>query len=291
MVNLLLAGRLLPKSLFVLHQHGAENPLMRATYPWARNRVLVAAYDRLLRATHRRCDRIVVIDDVSKRKNEAWGIGDRLIFLPNAVDVTRYQPREGPLASVRARWGLPEDGQVFLHAGRLEKIKRQDVIISAFERWASDGATSGTLVLAGEGTLAERIQRQVSESAVRSRIHFLGFVPPDRMASLMQAADCFVLASEAEGVPMVLLESLACGVPFVAPAIGGIPDLAGDSRGILTPPCPTADVLATAMRAACSKVWDPAEIRQYSLKHGAQAAVDALEQEFAELCLGRSDGR
>jgi glycosyltransferase involved in cell wall biosynthesis len=290
LANMLLKGQLFPDSAFVLHQHGAENPLVRSTYPWARHSALVLLYEQLLRAAHRRCDRIVVIDRVSQAKNESWGLAHRLLYLPNAIDLSRYRPRQASLASVRESWGLAAGDYVFLHAGRLEAIKRQDAIVGAFEQWLAATTTAGMLVVAGEGTLHETLRRRVAESAAADRIRLLGFVPPDRMESLMQSSNCFVLASEAEGVPMVLLESLACGVPFIAPAIGGIPELARDGNGILMPPVPSEQTIAAAMRDATGRVWDPLSIRASALQYGSQAAVGRLEREFALLAAERRHG-
>ncbi len=280
MAHVLLGRRLLPGSAFVLHQHGAENPLRHATYDWARRGPFISTYERLLRATHRRSDLVVVIDSMSRSKNEGWGLAGKIFLLPNAVDLQRFHPE--PVAAKRGRseWGLPEKAHIFLHAGRLEEVKRQIVIIEGFEKWSSDPLRQGCLVLVGEGSLESRLRERIQLSRYRDRIHFLGFISPERMPDLLRAADSFVLASEFEGVPMVLLEALATGIPVIAPAVGGIPDVLSASMGVLVPPSPTPQDLCHAMDSAATTRWDAPGIRGYAQRFGAGEAVSALEQQF-----------
>jgi glycosyltransferase involved in cell wall biosynthesis len=81
------------------------------------------------------------------------------------------------------------------------------------------------LVVAGEGPERERLEMLSQQHGVSSRVKFVGRVDQDQLATYYSAADILVLPSSREGWPNVLLESMACGTPVVATAVGGVPEI------------------------------------------------------------------
>jgi len=128
--------------------------------------------------------------------------------------------------------------------------------------------------LAGAGPLKADVQRQVQDLGLEHVIRFLGFVLPDQLLEWLSTGlvDLVVLPSDAEGIPVSLMEALAHGVPAVACDAGGVTELLGEGCGEVVPPG-DADALAVAI----AELLHSPE-RRASL---AQRGRERLEREFA----------
>jgi glycosyltransferase involved in cell wall biosynthesis len=157
----------------------------------------------------------------------------------------------GPKPAARARVGLPSDVPVILYVGNLVPVKGVDVLLRAAAQLA-EGGRDFRLVLIGDGPLRPALERQVRESGLGERVRFAGSIAHGELPDWFRAADVFCLPSHSEGVPTVLLEASACGTPWVASAVGGIPEIAalGPSRLVL--PDSPAD-LAAALKSALNE--------------------------------------
>jgi len=178
------------------------------------------------------CSRFIL-----EQERERLGTGARAhVVIPNGVDVAAFRPRweRGEEAyGVREYYGL-EDEPVVLYAGKIRESKGVGVLLDSMERvW--DRHPRAVLVLVGGTEFGRgRIHRetpffkQFREQAARAtgRIIFTGFVPHENMALTYLLGDIFVAPSQKEeGMPMVLLEASACGLPLVATRLGGIPEV------------------------------------------------------------------
>ena len=259
----------------VHHQHGSENPLTYATFPFARRLGLPRLYNAALQLTHRCVDHLVVIDGRCLEMNRKWGIpNERMTLLPNAVDIKVFRPcREDGKAFREAR-GIPGGAFLFTFAGRLEEVKQVHLAIRAMEY----AAGQPWLAVAGEGTLRGELEALARASSAFGRIVFLGPLGPGEMPRLYSASDCLVLPSAAEGVPLVILEAMAAGIPAVATAVGGVPGLLGPGCGILVDAGVTPEELAGAMDAASRTSWDGNLIRSAAMLYSAGRAVDVLKE-------------
>jgi glycosyltransferase involved in cell wall biosynthesis len=104
---------------------------------------------------------------------------------------------------------------LWIAVGRLEAVKDYTTLLRVL---ASEPAAAWLLVL-GTGPLEGALVQLAAELGLERRVHFLGFEP--NVQRWMQAADGFVLSSRYEGLPMVLLEAGACGLPAVATDVAG----------------------------------------------------------------------
>lgn len=159
----------------------------------------------------------------------------RVEVVPNGVDVSRFR-------------GLSEEGDrgrfVWLSVGRLEPSKDYATLVSAFGRLLR---CRGDVLLriAGEGPVRPELAELVRSSGLLGAVELLG--PRGDIPELMGSADAYVTASRAEGLPMTLLEACASGLPVVATAVGGTPDVVSEGEsGFLVPPGDEA-ALAEAM--------------------------------------------
>ena len=139
---------------------------------------------------------------------------DRLIVLPNGVDVEEWQLNPLVRAAVRREFGLDNEFLWFA-AGRLDPVKDYPTLLRAM----TEVQDTARLVIAGVGALESELRRLSNELRLEKRVNFLGFEPDVRR--WMQAADGFVLSSRLEGLPMSILEAAACSVPTVATDVPG----------------------------------------------------------------------
>jgi len=150
----------------------------------------------------------------------------RVIVVPNAVSP---QPRR--------RCRSKHDELVVLFLGRVSEDKGIPLLLEAWANVTNDlpEGTSARLLVAGDGEV-ERFVRLAAERRVATTVDFLGWVPTERVEELLERADVLVLPSRWEGHPMAILEAMAHGIPVVATAVGGVPDLVDHRSGILIGP-------------------------------------------------------
>jgi len=190
----------------------------------------------------------------------------------NEVDVNIFNPERcaelRPL--VRKRLGLKKNDLVLLYAGRLSRSKGVDKILRAFSN-IQRSFPNAKLIIAGDENYERSpdlvFAKQLRAEANRlSGVYFVGWIPYMNMNEMYAAADISILASEFEGTPMFLLESMACGVPVIATAVGGVPEVVRDGEtGILVPP----DTVEIGLEHAIQLLLNNAELRR---KMGEQAA-------------------
>ena len=123
-------------------------------------------------------------------------------------------------------------GQRLLFVGRLVPAKGVLFLLETISR--VDGAI---LDIAGDGPQRRFLERQAASLGIGNRVRFLGYQSQGQVRELLRQVDVFVMASFAEGLPVVLIEAMAAGVPVVATRIAGIPELVDDGQnGLLVPP-------------------------------------------------------
>jgi glycosyltransferase involved in cell wall biosynthesis len=137
-------------------------------------------------------------------------------------------------------------------------VKGVDVLIEAVAKLIDEGMRP-TCYLIGQGPLGRSLDRQARLLGIEGRVRQLGPLPLDRLPDWYRSADVLVLPSHSEGVPSVLVEASACGTPYVASRVGGIPEIAHLGRGRLVAPG-EASLLARAIREAVDDTPPPAEV-------------------------------
>ena len=174
----------------------------------------------------------------------AMGVpASRVTGVMRPVDITRFSP--GDPTGARLRLGLPADADVLLWVGRLVPVKDVGTLLRATALLRKRHPNL-ILCLIGEGPDAARLAVLCDELGMASLVRWLGAVSHDDLPDWYRAADLTVLPSLSEGVPNVLLESVACGTPFVASQVGSIPEIADALCDRLVPSGQPQD-LATAI--------------------------------------------
>jgi glycosyltransferase involved in cell wall biosynthesis len=167
----------------------------------------------------------------------------KIRFVPNGVDTERFRPDPAVRERVRQEFGMGEQF-VWLAVARFEEAKDHRTMIEAFASLCRSHPAA-SLLLVGQGTLEPASKALAASLGLGDRVRFLGvrWDVPD----LMNAADAYVMSSAWEGLPMVLLEAAAVGLPAVATDVGGNSEIVADGEtGFVVPPRDPA-ALASAM--------------------------------------------
>jgi len=205
-------------------------------------RARMAAY----RLTNGLVDHMTIVSEAAaNRFVEDRIVPQRLLrVIPNGVNIDHYRKVPPEIReSLRRLLGLT-GSFVWLAVGRFETAKDYPNMLRAFAR-VRERRAEAHLLLVGRGSLQEETEALVGELGLADSVRFLG-VRSD-IPEVMSAADGYVLSSAWEGMPMVLLEAAAAGLPTVATRVGGNHEVVRDGEtGFLVPPGDDA-ALAEAM--------------------------------------------
>lgn len=201
-------------------------------------------YYKIDRLCLRRYQRVICVSEDLLGTCVAAGVpAERCVVVANAVDCEQYA-RRLPADEAKRRLGFDPGRLLVGSVGRLSDEKNFDGLIRAVDRLLREGLDLD-LVLVGDGPQRDALRTLVEELGRRDRIHLLGY--RSDTIELYQAMDAFVLASLREGLPNVVLEAMAMGVPVVATRVAGLPGLIEhEADGLLVDPG-DGDQLASAL--------------------------------------------
>jgi len=235
---------------------------------------------QLVRYTLEKVDGVIAVSDALKKRIVELGIPEKKIgVVPNGVDPTKFHPMVKSRA--RKNLGLPNHGKVLLSVGGLSLVKGFDYLIRAIKILIDEfRETDVLLVIVGEGELRKELLRMISAYSLDGHVRLVGAVRHHELGLWYSAADLFCLASRSEGWPNVVVESLACGTPVVATAVGGIPEIINcETLGVLMDS--NDRQIAETISKALKQVWRPQEIaghmEQYTWENAAKSVVRTLE--------------
>lgn len=144
-----------------------------------------------------------------------WLFGNKIVnsnkyrIIKNAVDLNRYSLNDCIRQDYRNKLGITNN-LVFIHIGRMEEVKNHFFLIDIFKGIKSKIDTA-KLLLVGDGNLKDSIKEYVEKEHLSKDILFLGI--RDDVPKLLMSADCFLLPSKWEGLPLSVIEAQAAGLP------------------------------------------------------------------------------
>lgn len=167
----------------------------------------------------------------------------RIRRLYNGIDLNRFNPQAG----------VSRAPNKVLAVGRLVEKKGFGDLIEACRISREKGA-SFTCQIVGEGPLREQLARQISEAGLEGVVELCGAKPQEQLLQIMQTASMLVLpcivtdSGDRDGLPTVLLEALACGLPCISTSVAGVPEIITHGQtGLLAEPG-DCDAIAACMR-------------------------------------------
>jgi glycosyltransferase involved in cell wall biosynthesis len=220
-----------------------------------------------------------VSDDLAGLLTRAGWVG-KCAVIPNGVETDRYTP-SGATDRWRDRLGLDESDFLVGHVARFDPVKRHVDLLAAAE-CLSKAQPRIVFVLVGRGPLLNELR---SRAAGLGNIRFVEQVSD--MPPLLRSLDAMMLCSAHEGTPLALLEGMACGVPVVATAVGGVPYLLRDA-GLLVPPRNSGELA----RALTLLATDPAlrtRLAEAARRRSLDFSFEAEWAAYARLYAGEDE--
>jgi teichuronic acid biosynthesis glycosyltransferase TuaC len=222
---------------------------------------LNALAGRRFRAALRGADAVTAVSNSLAAEAERLS-GVRPRVLPRGVRLTAFE-RLPAKRRARAELGLPADGFLLLFVGVLTAEKGVRELLTALRALHDEGVVG---VFVGPGPLLGAVRATRGAIAV-------DWQPHERVPLFLAASDVAVLPSYMEGMPNVLVEAGAAGTPVIASAVGGVPELLADDRGLLVP-ARSAEAIVAAVRATRAQP-SAAAARAERLRRYVHEAYDA----------------
>src|SRR5262245_14781259 len=212
-----LAARMAGKSRVIHTEHGRQRP-----DPWIERKIGWLA--------SRRTDCVVAVSEILEQQLRETVVarGTMVRLIRNGVDTDQERPRPDS-GKLRLELGLGSTTPVIGSIGRLEPIKGYDIMIEAFALLRRDwaGLEPPVLVVGGDGTEREALQRRVNELGLAKSVSLLGW--RDDIPDLRSSFTLFTMSSRSEGTSVSLLEAMSSGLCPVVTDVGGNAAVLGES--------------------------------------------------------------
>jgi len=243
-----LAARLAAQPGTVAHSHGYKADLytllaarrakvtaLTTAHGWTSENAKVRMYERLQAFLWRFFDQVICVSESYRQLARGAGVPARkLTVVHNAIRSTYQAQAPDARRQARLALGLDEHAQVVAIIGRLGIEKGHRLFVDAAARLAPK-FPSARFLIAGEGAQRTEIEAQVARLGLQDTVRLLGH--RNDLPAIYPALDVLAMASLREGLPNVLLEAMLHGVPGVAMAVGGIPEVITQGvDGLLVPP-------------------------------------------------------
>jgi glycosyltransferase involved in cell wall biosynthesis len=234
----------------------------------------------LIRWTLHHADRVICVCKALQRVALQLNVPhDRVLVIPNGVDLEFFHPFDK--VEARLTLGMPPHADVVLAVAQLIPRKGHLILIRAVAHLCRK-LPQLQLFVVGDGDLEGPVQREVSALGLERHVFLQGAVKNEELFRWYSAADVTCLPSSREGLPCVLLESLACGTPVVATAVGGTPELINSRDvGVLV----QQDVfsISRGLEHALQIRWNPTALTGHVRHYTWEQSAVAIEEVLASL--------
>lgn len=203
---------------------------------------------------HYAYDRVITCGEVMRDRliNDCGFSPEQLVSIPTGIDFDAFHPMRRR-EEVRVELGATRETFLVLMVGIVRSVKGHDLALKAFAEFRAIWPDA-CLVIAGDGPKLSESLVLAEKLGIAQNVAFLGF--RDDIADLMNAADVLLLSSRSEGIPQAVTQAMGTGLPVVATAVGGVPELISDGMtGILVPPNDAESMSIGLMRVADERRW------------------------------------
>lgn len=235
------------RGIRLVHSHGYKPNILFSLVPWKNFSVVSTVhgwskqsaglkgrvYETLDSMALRRMDRVIAVSQAVHNDLAGRGLkGKKIDLIYNGIKKGVHPSYD--LVSLRQKLGVANDAFVIGSVGRLVRVKGHSYLIEAMSS-ILDEVKNCQLIIAGDGPLKGELEASIAERGLSYNVKLTGYIGD--INQFMAAIDLFVLPSLSEGLPVSLLEAMACEKPVLASAVGGIPEvITSSNEGVLIPP-------------------------------------------------------
>ncbi|TRO50120.1 glycosyltransferase family 1 protein [Candidatus Bathyarchaeota archaeon] len=192
-------------------------------------------------------DKIIVVSNATKKYVLTLGANpEKVEVLHNGVDLNRFKPLSEVKDQMRKKLSISKDANVVLTVRRIVYKNGIDTLLESAEI-AVKRNPKLVFVVVGKGPDSEEVKEKIGQLRMQNNFRLTGFVSDENLPLYYNAADLFALPSKSgEGLPLVVLEAMSCGLPVIATNVGGTSEVMSEDYGKLVPPN-SPDSLAEAL--------------------------------------------
>jgi glycosyltransferase involved in cell wall biosynthesis len=236
----------------------------------------------MIRWSLKRAAGIVAVSAALRETIIGLGIrSEKIKAIINGVDPNRFFVSDR--AAARTQLGIRQDAEVIVSVGSLIPAKSHELLIRAVAQLRSKAGQKTRLYIVGEGPLMDQLKALIGELHLREQAYLIGGQSNEMLHRWFNAADLSVLTSAREGMPNVVLESLACGTPVLATRVGGVPEvLVSEQLGILVEP--SVEAIAAGIERALNSEWNRESISRHAQTRTWDAVAEEVEKYFSSVC-------
>jgi glycosyltransferase involved in cell wall biosynthesis len=252
-------------------------PVASISHGWTGATWKVRVYESLDRCILRRLDAVVCVSKAQAEKVRVAGVPEAtIVTIQNAIGEDAFVEPNTEARAEMAGWFAQPPRWIVGAAGRLSPEKGFNVLIDAAASVIGQLPEAG-FVIFGDGPLRQELKSQVGACGLQGRFVFAGFRKD--LPRYLPNLDLGVMSSYTEGLPVALLEMGAAGVPNVATAVGGIPEVIDDgTSGLLVPP---GDAAALAKPIGALLAYEPRRVAM------GNAARERVRRDFSFAAMAR----
>jgi glycosyltransferase involved in cell wall biosynthesis len=196
----------------------------------------------------------------------------RIIRIPNSVDAARFSPvSESEKSKLRSALGIPRNMKVGTYTGRLVSTKGLPLLLRSWKR-ICERHPDALLLLVGAGGVGlqnceKELREYVCDNALEEHVMFCGSV--NNVDEYLKASDFFVFPTRREAFGISIIEALACRLPLITTATGGINDIVSDSENAIVIPVDDENALTLAIES----VFDDTEKAKVLAANGRRTVI------------------
>jgi glycosyltransferase involved in cell wall biosynthesis len=204
------------------------------------------------------------------------------VTIYNGVSLSKFAPSERDGIDIRAKLGLRSEAFVLVCAARLSKEKGIDILLMAISRLLSRNLSCQCIIV-GDGYLREKLLEQVRALGLTNHVFLQGFQKD--VKPYLLAGDTFVLTSHREGLPLAVIEAMACGLPCVVTNVGGNAEAVTHNVNGLVVNAGSVDEVVEAISYLLTHPQERAQMSQRARSKAAEFDMDARMMDIQRIIL------